>query len=339
VKTIASGLAVAWALAAAPRAERGIIVTANMTAASASIVDVATGATLATIPTREGPHEVAVSHDGRWAVVSIYGNRSVTGNALVVIDLQTATAARTIDLRENLRPHGMAFLPGDRKLLVTCESRQQVLVVDFATGAVDTSIVTGQATTHMVALARDGSRAYVTNVSAGSVSAIDLGARSSRPPFVLGTRVEGIALTPDGRELWVGGNESHTVFVLDAATGAIIAQVEGFGLPYRIAIAPDGRTAVVTDPGSERIVLVDIASHSVRSRIDVPPIADSAAAAPRGASPQGIAMPLSGEVAFVTLKAAGEVSVVDIAASRIGRRLKVGGGSDGVAYAPSQPLR
>ena len=231
-----------------------------MNAASVSIVDVGSGRTIATVPTGEGPHEIAVSGDGRRAVVSVYGNRTAVGTSLLLIDLATPTVTRAIELDPgNQRPHSLAFLPGDRTLLVTGERAQRVLAVDIESGAIDTSIVTGQATTHMVARTRDGTRAFTTKIAAMSVSAIDVRTRTVSGTFPVGARIEGIAVTPDGSDVWVGGNESHAVYVLDGATGAMTHSIDGFGMAYRIGITPHARTAVI----SARVAVVDIAAAKI----------------------------------------------------------------------------
>jgi hypothetical protein len=49
---------------------------------------------------------------------------------------------RTIDMGSYVRPHGMRFLPGDAKLVVTSEATQRVVVVNVASGTVDTTIAT-----------------------------------------------------------------------------------------------------------------------------------------------------------------------------------------------------
>lgn len=317
-------------------AASGTIVASNMEAHSVSIVDVATGTTVATIPTGDGPHEVAISRDGTRAVVSIYGTRAAAGSALMVIDLRAPTTApRTIELGAgNQRPHGLAFLPGDQRLLVTGERAQRVLIVDLASGAIDSSMSTKQATTHMVAASRDGASAFTTNLAAMSVSAIDVASRTVRATWPVGARIEGLAVTPDAREVWVGGNESHMVYVLDGATGAVITTIEGFGMPYRIGVTPDAKTAIVSDPGSEKIHIVDVKSHTVRRAIEVPAMAPSDGAAIVPASPQGVTISRDGRTAFVTLKAIGRVAVIDIATATIGATLPVGAGSDGVGYSP-----
>ena len=317
-------------------AATGTIIASNMNAHSVSIVDVASGTTLATLQTGEGPHEVAVSHDGKRAVVSIYGNRNAIGSSLMVIDLAALSATpRIIELGAgNQRPHGMAFLPDDKRLLVTGERAQRVLLVDLESGAIDSSMTTGQATTHMVSLSRDGKQAFTTNIAAMSVSAIDVPTRTIRATFPVGARIEGIAVSPDGREVWVGGNETKKVYVLDGATGAIIHTLDGFGMAYRIGITPDGRTAVVSDPGDEKIHLVDVRTRTVRTVISVPAMAPTDGAAPIPVSPQGVTVSRDGATAFVTLKAVGRVAVVDVATGRITGTLPVGAGSDGVGFSP-----
>jgi YVTN family beta-propeller protein len=321
--------------------DTGTIVASNMDAHTVSIVDVGSGKTIATVPTGEGPHEVAISHDGARAVVSIYGNRASVGSSLVLLDLRAPTAApRVIDLgTANQRPHGVVFLPGDTQLLVTGERAQRLMLVDLASGAIDTIMRTNQATTHMVALSSDGRQAFTTNLVAMSVSAVDVPTRTVRATYPVGARIEGLAVTPDGREVWVGGNESHTVYVLDGATGTIAARIEGFGMPYRIGITPDARTAVVSDPGEEKIHLVDVATRKMRSVIAVPPMASAEGAAAVPASPQGVTISRDGQFAFVTLKSVGRVAVVDIARGVILRTLPVGAGSDGVGYSPMVLVR
>lgn len=317
-------------------APSGTIVASNMNAHSVSIVDVASGNTLATFQTGAGPHEVAVSHDGKRAVVSIYGNRTSIGSSLMVIDLTKLQAPpKIIALGDgNQRPHGLAFLPDDKRLLVTCERAQRVLIVDIDKGTIDSSMVTGQAATHMVALTRDGKSAYTTNISAMSVSAIDVGGRRIVATYPVGARVEGLAVTPDGREVWVGGNDSRTVYAVNGETGAIIHKIEGFGMPYRLGFTADGRIAVVSDPGDEKIHLVDVAAHAVRHVILVPAMVPLEGGLAVPASPQGVTMSRDGKTAFVTLNAVGKVAVVDMGLARITKTLTVGAGSDGVGYSP-----
>src|SRR5215218_4912901 len=95
-------------------ARAGMLVVANQQGASATILDAATLKTIATVPVGQGPHEVAISTDGRWAVVTNYGDQTTVGNTLSVIDLaaEVPGVVRTIDLGQYQRPHGAVFVRG-----------------------------------------------------------------------------------------------------------------------------------------------------------------------------------------------------------------------------------
>ncbi len=307
---------------------KGTIVSSNMTASSASLIDAATGTSLATFPTAVAPHEVAISHDGRWAVIAEYGDRGAVGKSLLVIDVPARAIARRIELGTLTRPHGIAFLPGDTQLVLTSEATGVIALIDFASGSVAGTIETGAKLSHMIALSADGKKAFVTNVSPGSISVFDLATRTRTGVHSVGTLVEGIAVTPDGREVWAGGNTSKTVHIIDPVSGAVTATIAGFGMPYRIAITPDARTAVVTDPGDERIHLVDVGTRRITTTIDV------AAVNGQPASPQGVTLTPDGRTAIVTLKGSNQVVLVDIARARITATYATGGGSDGVGYSP-----
>src|SRR5689334_5566328 len=83
-----------------------LLLVLNKNAAEAVLLDPATGARVAAMPTGPFPHEVTVSPDGRTAVVANYGAQQ-PGSSLTVLDLATRAAVRTIDLGEYRRPHGI----------------------------------------------------------------------------------------------------------------------------------------------------------------------------------------------------------------------------------------
>ena len=305
-----------------------------MNASTASVVDIETGTTRATYQTGEGPHEVAISNDGKLAAISVYGGRGSIGHSLIVIDLSGDAPPRTIELGDLRRPHGMRFLPGDRKLILTSEATQRVVIVDVGSGAVSDSVVLNQGATHMVVIDRDGTRAFTTNITKMTISVIDIAQASVLRTIDAGVRIEGIAINPDATEVWVGANDAKKVLVFNPSTGDKLAEIEGFGLPYRMSITPDGRTAVISDPGSERVVIADVKTHAVRTTIDMTKAPGMPPDAGEHPSPQGVILSRDGKTAFVTLKGLGKVAVIDIATAAITKILTVGGGSDGVGFSP-----
>src|SRR3954464_15791609 len=104
-------------------AQQPALVVLNKAQASASIISLADGRTIATMPVGDGPHELAISPDGRWAVAANYGGRT-PGNSLTVLDLKTRRPVRTIDLGSYTRPHGIAWLPDGKRVVSQSDKRK-----------------------------------------------------------------------------------------------------------------------------------------------------------------------------------------------------------------------
>jgi YVTN family beta-propeller protein len=218
------------------------LLVANKGEATLSLVDLARGAVVATLPTGEGPHEVAVSPEGRHALVANYGGRE-PGSSLTLIDVPGARLLATIDLEEHRRPHGVVWLDG-RRALVTSEESHALLLVDTVSKRVTAAYPTGQEVSHMVAAAPGGRRAFVANIGSGSVTVLDL-RRGERVAVVeTGEGAEGIAVAAGGDQVWVTNRAADTVTVLDAHTLEKLATLPSKGFPIRAEAASGDRVLV-----------------------------------------------------------------------------------------------
>src|SRR5262245_64854443 len=105
-------LIMAFAVLEAPAAAQSPrLVVLNKEDATLVTVDPATGKVLGRVPTGEGPHEVAVSADGRTAVVGNYGAQT-PGSTLSVIDLASMKELHRMDVTPLRRPHGVFYKIG-----------------------------------------------------------------------------------------------------------------------------------------------------------------------------------------------------------------------------------
>jgi YVTN family beta-propeller protein len=298
----------------------GTLVVTNKGPATATIVDVASGRTLATLPTGQGPHEVVLSADGRWAVITDYGAQA-GGNTLTVIDVPALRVARTIDLGQYRRPHGIAFLPGDSLVAVTSEASRHVVVVDVASGAVRRAIPTQRDVSHMLAVVADGSRIYTGDIGSNTVTELDAKTGAYVRSFDVPTQPEAVNVTPDGKEVWVGSNATGVVSVVDPSTGQVSRAAEGFGFPYRVLFTPDVRTVLMPDARNEELRFVERASRRELGRL-----------AFAGGGPQGITLSPDGKYAFQSLSQQSRVAIVDVASRKVIGHVAVGATPDGVAY-------
>ena len=322
-------------------ARAGLIVVANQDAASATVVDAATMKTLATLSVGIGPHEVAISQDGRWAVVTNYGNKEIIGNTLSVIDLAAPTLAvtRTIDLGEYHRPHGAAFIQDGRKIVVTSETSQKLVIVDFQSGTVDTALATNARGSHMVAVRRDGKRGWTTNIADGNITEFDLDARRTVRQLPAAPNDEGIATTPGGILVWVGSNSEKSVTIIDTEKGEKIGTIPGIGTPYRIGISRTGRIAVVNDPGGNSVWVFAIGTNQQLARIELGKekkivLADGGPPGIAGAGPEGVTFDPIADIAYVTLHETNQVAAISLVTFTVVDVGPVGKGPDGIAFSP-----
>src|SRR5438552_6900931 len=133
-------------------AQPGIVVL-NKSEASASLISLADGRIIATMPVGAGPHEVAVSPDGKWAVAANYSGPPI-GHTLTVLDLKKRQSTATIELDTYLGPHGIAWLPDGKRVIVSSERTNSLVIVDVAGGKVD-RVIQIQQPVHLFTLATD----------------------------------------------------------------------------------------------------------------------------------------------------------------------------------------
>lgn len=298
------------------------LVVLNKSAATATLLDLASGEIVATIPVGAGPHEAVVSKNGRWAVAANYGQR-IGGNTLSVIDIPGRKVVRTVDLGEYTRPHGLAFLPGDSIVAVTSETAMAVVLVRVADGAVLRAISTNAEGSHMLALVGDGSVVYTSNIRDGTISEMDVATGAMKRVINTPPQPEAIGVTPSGSELWVGSNANGTFTVIDAASGTTRGTIEGFGFPYRVLFTPDERLAIMPDFRGNQLRIVNRETLEELKRFDFP-----------GGGPQGVTLSGDGKTLYLSLARAGEVVAIDLESLEEVRRYDVGPTPDGIGWGP-----
>jgi len=300
----------------------GTLVVTNKTPSTATIIDVATGKALATLPTGKNPHEVVISRDGRTAVVTDYG----TGSAptLTVIDVPGKRVARTISLGQYTAPHGIAYLPGDSLVIVTSERTNNVVIVAVGAGEIRKVIPTNQRGSHMVGVTADGRRAWTGNIGDNSVSELDLVAGTFVRSIPVPNQPEAINVTPDGREVWVGSNQTGKVSVVDPSSGSVTTAAEGVSWPYRVLFTPDRSTVVLPDLRNHEVRFLERATRREVSRLSLP-----------GAGPQGVAITPDGRYLLESLSTQARVVVIEMRTRAVVGHIPAGETPDGVAYTPN----
>ena len=247
----------------------GTLIAANRIGGSVSFFDLTTGLEMARLPIGPViPHEVAVSPDGRWALTGEYGPGDNRGSRLVVIDVENAQITGRIELGPDSRPHSMVFLPDSRRAVATLEDSDRLALVDTVDLEVLNTWPTGGRDGHMVRLGPDGTTAYVTSRGAeGTLSVISL--EDDSDPIVIPTDMgaEGLAVTPDGNEVWVVNRAAGSISIVDTQTLTIVDTLDAQPGAGRAEISAGGKALVPNGTGAQEamryLTLYDIEDRSV----------------------------------------------------------------------------
>lgn len=173
---------------------------------------------------------------------------------------------------------GIAISPdGTRTYIINNSgSPRTIVIIDTPSGGTISTISVVPAVNNMnfIAITPDGRKAYVTASNVG-VIVIDLVNNTVvGVPIPVGQEPLGLAITPDGSQVFVANNESFSVSVISTATDTVIDTIQ-LGVSTNptvvdIAILPDGSRAYVSvdDPNDAennpgQVYIIDVATHAV----------------------------------------------------------------------------
>jgi YVTN family beta-propeller protein len=287
-----------------------------------AVIDPASDKVLGRGPTGDGPHEVVSTTDGKYAVASNYGTGPQPGHTLSVIDTKTFKEIHRVDVSPMTRPHGL--FAADGKVYFTCEGTKTIGRYDPVANRVDWILGTGQDGTHMVALSRDRSRIFTSNIQSGTISIFEHTGNSGdwhQNVVPVGRGAEGFDLSPDGRELWAANAGDGTVSIVNIEERRV---TQTFAVnskrSNRLKFTPDGRRVLISDLNTGDFLVIDAASRKEIKRIKI------------GSGIAGILVSPDGSKAYVAATPDNFVGVVDLKTLELAKRISTGAGPDGMDW-------
>jgi DNA-binding beta-propeller fold protein YncE len=290
-----------------------------------AFLNLASGKVVARVPVGREPHEVAISSDGRYALTTNTGANSNPGNTLSLIDIAARKELRRVNLGALRSPHGVWYQGG--RFYFTAEGSRAIGAYDPVTDHVVWIMGTGQDTTHNLVVSRDGKMIFTANRGSHTVTAFELtGAPEAynawRTTIIPVCRSpQGLDLSPDGRELWVGCRGSNEMAIINAmekkVSGMFPTQT---GQLARVRFTPDGKRVLAADLGRGELSIWDAATHQELKRLKL------------GSYAEGILILPDGRRALIGVTTDDNVAEVDLETMQVTRRFYTGQSPDGMGW-------
>jgi YVTN family beta-propeller protein len=278
---------------------------------------------IAKISVPGGPHELAVSSDNRLAYLANYHQWDNTpGHSISVIDIAARREIKKIELGGLVMPHGIVESNG--KFYFTSEMTRTVGRYNSQTDNVDWIRGTGQNLTHIPVISPDGKRLYATNMLSDSVTMIEIEGAGQEPQTIkqipVGSKPEGIAVSPDGKEIWVGHNGDGGVSIIDAASLTVKQTLKVGQVPIRLAFTKDGRRVFIADPKASEILVYDASTKAEIKRFKI------------AGAPVCFALSPDEKRAFVSLVGWARAALIDLETGETLGSVKTGVAPDGIVW-------
>ena len=337
-------------IALALSADGSRLLTANQTAGTVSLVDPIAGKVLSEVATGDKPAGVAISRDGRRAVVTHW-----YGYDLAILDVDADQLKVVGRVEVGPEPRGVAISDDGKSAFVAVGASNEVVRVDVEGRRVVGRLGVGREP-RGIAISPDGSRLLVGNARSKNLSVVNIADwkvertlpidgdnlrqvavdASGKVGYVANMRNRGFATTRTNIDLgWVlgqrltrvdlDGKDEYATLSLDPQ-GRAVGDVHGMGVSAdgsRLAISAGGTHEVIlvkTDgkrlpwrEGSSRDLLpVELQSGDRYRRVDL------------GGRPTEVAFAPGGKTLYVANYLGDSIQVVDVEGASLARTIALG---------------
>jgi DNA-binding beta-propeller fold protein YncE len=254
---------------------RHLMLVVNKHLPGVTIYDAETHETVGSTTMEISPHEAAFSSDGQYAYVPIYGSSGVgkpgtDEHTLHFLRASDCTVISSLDTEQYKRPHSIVVGQQSGLIYMTTEVAESVVIVDPDRKRIIGSVQTGSNTSHMVAVTRDESTAYVSNVQAKTVSVLDLRHRKLADTIRTDGENQRMTLSPDERWFVTNLGPAKGIAFYRTSDHKLDFTVPVDGTPFVSKFSADGKflyTAGFAGKGRNAAWKIDVAQRTVTTAL------------------------------------------------------------------------
>ncbi len=331
------------------------LLVANQGTGTVALVDPKAGKVLAEVATGERPAGVAISKDGRRAVVTHW-----FGYDVAILDIGDASLKVAGRVDVGPEPRGVAISPDGKTAYVAVGVKDEVARIELDTGKVTGALGVGREPRGL-ALTPDGSTLVVGNVRSRDVTIIDAAKWAvSRTVMVDADSLRQVALSADGKTAymanmknrkfattrnnidigWVLGQRVTKLALGDSSgdyeTLSLDPEGKAAADAHGVAISPDGTTLAVSSGGTHEVFLFSEREKPLPWKTNgsrdliAPDLLRSDGRFRRvgvGGRPTELAFSPDGRTVYAANYLGDSVDVIDVDSGSVATRIKLGGPS------------
>ena len=240
------------------------------------VVDLRTNKVTGVVKLQGRPNQCAVTPDEKYVIVPIRDR-----DAVDIVNLSTLKIEKELPIKE---PHNGVSIASNRFIYVSSMGGNEIDLIDLEKleysqhihvgGRPRPFAVSSDQKTMYVALANLHGFVKIDIRHDAVIHKIEIPIKNTAPakphPFETpDTRTHGLALTPNGKELWFTSLPDTSVYIYDLEKQNIVGSVPTGDGPNWIVFSPDGKLAAVSNTDSNDVSIIDVLKRVEVSRTKV----------------------------------------------------------------------
>src|SRR5215469_2861387 len=239
------------------------------------IVDTATDATIGVVKLSGKPNQCAVTPNGKLVAVPIRD-----GDSVQIVDVAQQKVVKSLPIKE---PHNALNTGSNRYMYVSSMGSNEIDLIDLDKMEFAAHIPAGGRPRPYV-VSPDGKTMYVALANLHGFTIVDIPSKKVLDRVVMSaehpnlrplkfetqdTYTHGLALTPDGHELWVSSLLDDCVYIYDTEKKKITGKVPTGDGPNWIVITPDGKFVIISNTDTNDVSIIDAKGRQEVTRVKV----------------------------------------------------------------------
>jgi YVTN family beta-propeller protein len=239
------------------------------------IIDTATQQTIGTVKVTGRPNQCAATPDGKYVAVPIRD-----GDSVDVIDVSQQKIVKTLPIKE---PHNALNTGSNRYIYVSSMGSHEIDLIDLEKMDFAAHIPAG-GRPRPYTVSSDGKTMYVAVADLHGFVIVDIPGQKVTARVEIpaehaslkklqyetqDTLTHGLALTPDGKELWVSSLKDDAMYIYDVKAKKITGRVNTGEGPNWIVFTPDGKYACISNAETDDVSIIDAKTRREVTRVKV----------------------------------------------------------------------